>query len=289
MHRTIAHLIYLAVILQVVKADFGACRYDMDMCSCKRGNEDLGTCWDQLPTFPGFCSRRTCRAGWTCSCAGRTHLCNRGAHTALRVAPEDMRSPTALCSATKVYGPSSRRLILGAFNISISEKGVAANACNELAWWHNGELMGNHKPVSDMTSNMVEAELSVRKNHLLLELRPGDLLSFRFRAGSYYCFKNYAEFSVNGTSLNLFSKGVSIRYARRFTEKWFDPQYEPQLGSGEDEPDLTYWIPLRSAMLESPHPIVPGEDLFQELRPDSLDHKQSNWYFRIQIPSTLAS
>lgn len=281
-------LIYIALVVSMAEADYGACRYDIDMCSCRLGNDNQGTCWDRLADNPGLCASRSCRPGWTCTCGNRTHLCHRQEHTAMRVSLEDSKKATAPCTTTKIYAGSTRELALGSFKLFISETGLAANACNELAWWLNGELMGNHKPVLGMTTSMVQRELEKRRDHSLLELRPGDLLAFRFRAGSYYCFKHYAKFVVNGTSLDLLSPGVSIQYSRQFTEKWFDPLYEPEFGTGEDDPDLTKWIPLRRTMLAEPVTIEPAVDYFEPLAPDSPDHKSSNWYFRVELPHIIA-
>jgi hypothetical protein len=150
------------------------------------------------------------------------------------------------------------------------------------------ELMGNYKPVpGGVTSASVAGVLSQRSDHSLLELRPGDLIAFRHREGSYYCYNHLSRFLVNGTVVDTTNTGIDVRYSRMFTDNWYDKTYKPVQGVGEVEEDLTKWLPQRTKMLVSGETITPGADMFQTIDMSSADHKRSNWYWRIQIPTAL--
>jgi hypothetical protein len=150
------------------------------------------------------------------------------------------------------------------------------------------ELMGNYRTVSGgvSTTNLASV-LADRQNHSLLELRPGDLIAFRHREGSIYCYNHFSEFLVNGTVVDTTMAGVDVRYSRIFAENWYKPSLNVVLGTGEEEKDLTKWLPPRTRMLASTTPVSPGSDQFETIDPKSADHKRSNWYWRIQIPSNL--
>jgi hypothetical protein len=146
--RALCSLALSFVLMTAVDAEVGACRFDTDRCSCKVGDANKGVCWDGVNGAPGQCKRRFCSRGWTCACGGRTHVCYRTDRQAFTVAPANKGKVTAPCTASTVQVSSGREISLGTFRNHISPKGAAANECLEVAWWHNGELMGNYKPGS---------------------------------------------------------------------------------------------------------------------------------------------
>lgn len=130
----------------LVSAEVGECRFDSDRCSCKVGDANQGICWDPVSGSPGRCRRRFCNRGWTCACGGRTHVCYRSDRQALRVNEADKNAQEADCTSTAIQVSSSQEISLGDISLGISPKGAEANSCREIAWWHNGILMGNYKP-----------------------------------------------------------------------------------------------------------------------------------------------
>ncbi|CAN8063456.1 unnamed protein product [Agarophyton chilense] len=143
-----------------------------------------------------------------------------------------------------------------------------------------------------MTSTVVDDELKKREQHSLLELRPGDLVAFRFREASYYCYKHFTEMVINGTSLNSETLGFKTFYAREYSENWFMPSYKlTDENTAEDESDvnLRKFLPLRSKKLTSDTTVVPGNDYWEPRDDSNSDNKRSNWYFRIQVPDEIPS
>lgn len=159
--------------------------------------------------------------------------------------------------------------------------------------------MGNYKPAGSMTSAKVDSEMKKRADHSLLELRGGDILSFRFKDTSYYCYTYLTQFTINGAAMDSTSAGFDTRFAREHTDNWFSPQFTPILADTEAKDNLKAFTPLRAKMLPKTEQssvfgetIVPGKDYYQP--PGSGDnydqnHKLSNFYFRIQIPTKLPS
>lgn len=284
-------MIWLSMALSiatVANAEFGACRFDVDKCSCKIGAANQGTCWDPVPGVTGQCKSRSCKAGWTCACGGRTHLCTKGSRNAFRVADADKTKSEAACNQQTISAVAGRELELGSFTPRLSRKGVAANACNEIAWWHQGELMGNYKSIPDLTSAGVDDALAVRQDHSLLELRPGDVLAFRFRDASYYCYTHLSDLIVNATTLTTEDDGFEVLYARKFSKDWFLPNAAISIGVDESETDLTKFIPPRTTMFNGKG-IVPGEDNWAPASEGGEDHRASNWYWRIKVPESQSS
>jgi hypothetical protein len=276
-------VITLAIFIASVHGYVQECRYDSDFCSCKMGELDRGVCWDMIPGNPGLCSRRFCKAGWTCACGARTHLCPVGSRTSNVVAAEDQDKPVAGCSQKKFTSCRRPELTLGSVKASFSEKGTLSNVCSQVAWWHNGRIVQVDQPEPNMSKENVREHMSTRSTHTLLELRPGDLLAFRFKAAAYHCFLGSIEMSVNGTRLTNTSPGVDIRYSRAFASDWFSPDFEPVLGTDENDPNLNAWLPERSETVDG-IPITPGVDLWQPIDASNPDYKISDWYWRIQIP-----
>lgn len=286
---TIIPLVVSVIVTVTVLGDSGSCRYDVDRCSCKIGEANQGVCWDRDPFFTGLCNRRFCRSGWTCSCQSRTHVCYRGYRSISSVASEDVEKSQAPCVSKSVSVVSGQELELGSLRIYLSRPGVLANDCTQIAWWHNGELMGSRGTVNDISTDNVDDELSAREEHSMLELRPGDLIAFRFRSSSYYCFKNLVEFTVNGTTITSVNSDITTYYARKYSKDWYLPstKLEEIMGIDESDTDLTKFIPARTTKLSSNTAIIPGEDYWMAIDNSNADNKQSDWYFRVQLPEVL--
>lgn len=201
---------------------------------------------------------------------------------------EEVEEERAACTAKTAPLVSGRELVLGSLKIHISRAGVLANDCTQLAWWHNGELLGNHRNVSDMSANTVDDEVALRENHSMLELRPGDLVAFRFRESSYYCFKGLVDLVVNGTSMSTTSAGMKAYYTRIYAPDWYMPSFRltpDRLGVDESESDTSKFIPFRTKRRSSNTTVLPGKDYWAPRDDSNLDNKRSNWYFRFEIPS----
>lgn len=192
-------------------------------------------------------------------------------------------SPNTACheETHKVAGKGI--LELGSWTPRISRSGLLANACTRIAWWLNGDLMGNYgdDPVIDATN--VDSEVLRRADHTLYELKSGDLIAFRYKTASYYCFNSQVILNVNGTVLDSATGAMSITFARQHTPDWFMPSFTPVFSPSESGATPTDFSPLRTNFLSSGLPITPGVDHWEA--PDgSRDHALSNFYYRIQIP-----
>lgn len=254
--------------------------------SCKLGEENQGICWDRISgdTAEGTCKSRYCRSGWSCSCSGRTHLCTVVNKT-VNIIDGLIDNDTAACHEEVLPRPSSKELLqLGSWRAEFSRKGMLANACNQISWYHNGEEMGNYGLDPVITTANVDTELARRSEHTKLELKPGDLIAFRFKNASYYCYNHRSMFRVNGTVIDTSTSGTQTWFAKTFSPNWFSPSFAPTSASDETSAGLKDFIPLRTATRNSDGTvaIVPGTDLWE---PDdgSLDHQTSNFYFRIQL------
>lgn len=194
-----------------------------------------------------------------------------------------LTSETAECSEEIGLRPSvGIELQLGTFGLGISRKGLLANACNQISWYYNGEKQGEYGNTPVIDSGNLEAEYARRSSHTLYEFKSGDLIAFRFKNASYYCFTHYAEFDVNGTIVDRSSSGDPIWFANAHSENWFTNDFVPTYGVREGDGPVTNFVPLRSTMLGSGRAIGKGEDLWQG-DDGSADHQTSNWYFRIQL------
>jgi hypothetical protein len=191
-----------AAALAIASGEFGDCRYDVDACSCKMGSASQGICWDEINGQTGRCSPRACKAGWTCACGGRTHVCsvaqmtsehNTGEKTTYKEAMGDGSSVqmskrkstmTRPCAKSSAPTASKTSLTLGSIKFGTSPNGVLNKGCHQLAWWHNGRLYGNYKTNTSMTGETFSSTMLKMDDHSLLEMRPGDVVAFRFREGS---------------------------------------------------------------------------------------------------------
>lgn len=199
------------------------------------------------------------------------------------------------CETSSRTMVSGRDISLGTLKIHISVAGVKANECTQISWWHNGVLLGNRGTVDqiseadDATLNM---ELSAREDHSLLELRPGDLIAFRFKDGSYYCYNHFSEMVVNETHITSSMDVVSTHYTREFSEGWFLPSYEltaANTAADEGETDLKKFLPLRKTKLSTDTPLIDGIDYWEPRDDSNADNKRSNWYYRMQIADNINS
>lgn len=270
------------VAIPVLGGEQGPCRYEGDECSCKLGQENQGICWDRTSGTPsaGICESRYCRAGWTCSCAGRTHVCKLK-NRPVNVVDRKFENETAECHEELLLKPVPPFLKLGSWSPSLSREGLLANDCRELAWWHNGVLMGHYGVEPEINGANVDAQLERRTNHTLLELKKGDLIAFRFRHGSYHCYNGISNLNVNGTTTTSADPWIETMFARGHSDNWFTPDFDPVVKTDEATAAITDFVPLRTTML-SGDPDPAGEDNWQE--PDgSQDHKTSNFYFRMQL------
>lgn len=201
-----------------------------------------------------------------------------------------MNKTTAVCTSQTVPLVSSRQFTLGTLKLHISRAGILANDCTRIAWWLDGELLGNRKSAAGISTSTVDQEISDREDHSLLELLPGSLVAWRFKDGSFYCFKYFAEMMVNKSKITSSTAGVTIYYAREYTKDWFMPSYKltsEDMGVDESETDLKKFIPLRKKKLTSDTQILEGVDYWQPISEASADNRRSNWYFRMQIPDPL--
>lgn len=322
---TLSFVVGIAVIASVVTAEFGECRFDTNECSCKMGEENQGVCWDQIKEDPSNCRARACNRGWTCACGGRTHLCKVGQITAehntgqvvsinevtaaTTAPPPIQANQFAVRQVTSLVRPCTRSaraaatntdLILGTIRFQYSTPGTLANKCTYVAWFLNGKLMGNYKPLSSMSSDQLSSELARRQAHSLLELRPGDLVAFRFKDTSYHCYRHLTEFTIDGVAVDSTAPGFETRFAREHTPGWETKEFQPILEEEERADNLASFLPLRKTQLpklengtEVGAVITPGADMWKPPsnvaagEPYDQNHKLSNFYFRIQIPSTV--
>lgn len=284
------------LICSFCTADFGPCRFDAEKCSCKIGAANQGICWDRIVGQPGRCSRRYCQAGWTCACAGRSHVCTVGNKPVNVLTNDaDVSLSVADCETSSRTMVSGQDISLGTLKIHISKAGVRANDCTQISWWHNGVLLGNRGVVNGISSAntaTLNAELSAREDHALLELRPGDLIAFRFKEGSYYCYNHLSEMVVDGTKITSNMNVVTSYYAREFSQGWFLPSYKltaSNTAADENESDLKKFLPLRSNKLVTGLGLIDGTDYWEPRDDSNADNKRSNWYFRIQIADDISS
>lgn len=282
-------MLFSCLIFISVQADNGPCRFDEGECSCKYGKESQGVCWDKIAESPGMCKRRFCRSGWTCSCGGRTHLCSINKKTVnVLGSAKDVDKKTAECKSKTVALVSSKKLILGSIKFYLSPKGVAANECNEIAWWLDGKLHGYHyAEEGESTKGKIDEALKERQEHKLLELKPDSLIAFRVKNGSYYCFQHYAEMVVNGVKMSTETANIAIHYSRQYNTDWYMPRYKltaDKLGKDESEPSSKF-LPLRETMMSSGRKIKPKEDLWTPEGTDRLDSRRGNWYYRLELIS----
>lgn len=291
--KAAAILLTLALLLlsPPATADTGTCRYDEDRCSCKIGDENQGICWDADAFAEGFCNRRFCNPGWTCACGGRTHLCFRE-NRQVRVisAGADPSQPQALCTSRTFLLVSARDITLGTVRIHVSEAGIRADDCTQLAWWHNGELLGSRARFGNKTNIDYAEEVKAYEDHSMIELRPGDLVAFRFEESSYYCYKSLTDLVVNTTAISSTAASVITHYSRKYSADWFLPSYKltaANMGVDESDTVMEKFLPLRTNTLVTGANIVSGQDYWAPRDDSNSDNLQSNWYFRIQIPETL--
>lgn len=76
--RSTIFVVALISLATFASASTGGCRYEPTQCSCKIGEENHGLCWNKVSDSNPLalqCFPRACQRGWTCSCDGRTHLC----------------------------------------------------------------------------------------------------------------------------------------------------------------------------------------------------------------------
>lgn len=251
------------------------------------GEGGQGRCWDPIPDTPGRCRGRFCREGWTCCCAGRTHLCNRALQTVNVVEKSNVQDETATCAAQELSLVSGRELKLGSLHLGISLTGVRENNCNQISWWHNGIFRGEWQRTSNLSETESNEALLDRAVHTLLEIRPGDLFAFQFIDASYYCYKHFAKINLNGLEVTTDMVGVSSHYSREYTSGWFEPSFPmngTRIGIDESETDLRKFLLPRKTMLDSGAEILSGIDNWAPEDYSSRDHRPGNWYWRIQLP-----
>lgn len=173
------------------------------------------------------------------------------------------------------------QLELGEWDLGLSRKGLLANACNQVSVWHNGYLLGSYGNDPVVTSSNLDEEYDGRTVHKALELKPGDVLAFRFKNASYLCYNSKSELRVNGTTLDTESTGVESYFSKGFTEGWNLPGFTPTFSPQESGASYKDFFPLRES-LSTGTAVTPGDDLW-EADDGSLDHHTSNFYFIIKL------
>lgn len=214
-----------------------------------------------------------------CSCPGRTHVCDLR-ERAINVVDERLSENTATCHEETAFKPAPPFLRLGSWAPSLSRKGMLANACKEIAWWHNGVLMGVYEKEPEITAANLEAQMDRRTNHVLLELQRGDVLAFRFKNGSYHCYNHISNLSIDGVELTTEDPSIETLYSRGHSTNWFMPNFVPVVKDLADAA-ITDFTPLRKTMVAG-EADNPGEDNWERAN-GSEDHKVSNFYFRIRL------
>jgi hypothetical protein len=311
----------LLVLGSVARAELGECRYDAAACSCKMGEENQGVCWDPLRDDPLSCKPRACKRGWTCACGGRTHVCHVGQLSTKRntgaavtmaqilKSPQDFSPVVRQEKSSALHRPCSTQtaktatktdIKLGTIKFQLSSTGALANQCNYVAWFHNGKIMGNYKKeAAAVTDSTLPAVSAKREDHSLLELRPGDLISFRTKEASYHCYRHLTEFSVDGAAVDSTAVGFETRFAREHSEGWEKKEFKPVLAEVETKTNLKSFTPLRTHRLpktetstERGPAIIPGADMWRPPANTSAgeaydqNDKISNFYYRIQVGLT---
>lgn len=179
--------------------------------------------------------------------------------------------------ADRAAGPI---LELGEWLLSLSRKGFSANACGQISLFHNGEALAEFTNNTVITPANVDDEFDKRTMHEHVELQTGDLLAFRFKDASYYCYNSLSGFTVNGNVLDTTTVGIKSHYATKYSPGWHLPSFTPTYSAQEAGSTPGDFIPLRTKMI-SGTPISPGDDVWKD--EDSYDHHKSNYYFRIQL------
>lgn len=251
------------------------------------GDNHSGTCWDMIDTVQ--CRKRFCRPGWTCSCYKRTHLCRmmrRSAHMPMN--PRE-KAKISSCRTRTIYAASAPVLELGSVTISVSTVGSRADACNEVALFHNGNLIANFPKEPSLVETEPVNVLKRREYYDKLELRPGDLVAFRFYSASYYCFRHHVSFVVNGKTITTDSPGVTMLYARKASDGWYLNDYDMRgrIANSESDPDLTKWLRPREKTITSGAIIIPNVDYWDTPDQSNPDRRISNYYWRISIPNNF--
>lgn len=288
-----------------VQGDNGECRFDADECSCAMRDSAGGVCWDFVPGSTD-CTARRCKAGWTCTCRERTHLCqlesrksvaNIGNAVSLQEltnSEETGNKVTSTCEFQENLSAGKPYMLLGELHFAISPTGMLQNACTQFEWYLNGNEMGMYQRAKDMNPETYYAEYRKRSDHSMLELRPGDLIAFGFRDSSYYCYRYLTSVIINGTSFDSTAPGFNTRFAREWSQDWEKPDFQPVLSDVETSTNVNAFIPLRKYMLPSSNGpgqlITPGADLWKPsigVYAADLNHQTGNFYFRLQVPSQV--
>lgn len=286
-----AWIVVLLAFAAMAPAEVAECIYDNDECSCKFGDATSGICLDLVngTDESGTCQTRYCRAGWTCSCHGRTNLCSLTEKSA-RIrdgtgsgpANRQVVGDTTPChSENRLHAGNGERLMLGTFFPSYSRKGLLDGQCKQLAWWVDGtliEVYGNE----EITESNVDEEMERRANNTLFPLRPGSVVAFRFKQASYFCFNSFATLEVNGTAVDTNSPKIRTIFSREHVHNWFATDANLTFAEDELTAATTDFLPLRSQTLFDGSPIVYGTDNWK-LSDGTEDHKLSNFYFRIEL------
>lgn len=300
-------IVSILALVACTTAEFGECRFGTDGCSCKMGSANEGVCWDFIPGTTD-CEARTCKAGWTCTCRDRTHVChlethksvvNKGQAVSLQAVAEAQTAGERLksqCDYQENTSSGNSYLKLGEIHFALSEKGVLANACNQFAWFINGKLMGVYPKPTSLRPELYSTEYDQRSNHYLLELRPGDLIAFRFKDASYHCYKQLTILDVNGTATSSAALGFDTRFAREWSSNWEKKTFVPVLREEERDDNMRAFVPLRKYTLpltpgsSDVNKVVPGEDMWQPSTgpyADDPNHRLSNFYYRMKVPVNL--
>lgn len=188
---------------------------------------------------------------------------------------------TATCSEIKADRVSGPVMELGEWLISISRAGFDAGECSQVSVYHNGvelNVFGNDPAITPANA---DDEYAKRSIHDHLELQTGDVLAFRFKQSSYYCYNGLSDFVVNGNPLASTNNSVTTHYSLKYTAGWNLPSFVPTYVTQETGSNPGDFIPLRTNMIAGSI-IVPGSDLWAADN-GSPDTHRSNYYFRIVL------
>eukprot|EP00172_Hildenbrandia_rubra_P002063 Plantae.Rhodophyta-Hildenbrandia_rubra.ctg2720.p1 GENE.Plantae.Rhodophyta-Hildenbrandia_rubra.ctg2720~~Plantae.Rhodophyta-Hildenbrandia_rubra.ctg2720.p1 ORF type:complete len:224 (+),score=10.75 Plantae.Rhodophyta-Hildenbrandia_rubra.ctg2720:882-1553(+) len=223
-----------------------------------------------MSSKPGFCSGRQCKAGWTCACGGRTHLCAVETKSVnVLEDPQERGKNEARCTMQPRNLVDNQVLELGRFNIKIAKSGFLTGDCMQLAVWHQGDLLYSF-PKEPVNAGNVDRLMRDRSLHRLHELQSGDVIGFRWKEARKSCFMNSVELVVNGVAMaTQGSSDVSMMYSNGYSPDWFSPSFVPPTPAPGAKPKVQDYLPVD-----------------WDENKDSWDSDEviSNYYFRVVIP-----
>lgn len=269
------------------------CRFENSQCSCLFNHQEGGICLDKI-RGSDLCAQRPCRGGWTCQCAGRTHLCNLNRVRVLvpaiePSAPKPAPDANIPCDRSPQRIVSSLQIVLGWVSFGISYQGLREGDCSRFTWFLNGRKMAEFDD-STAEGSAIPTHRSM-VFHDKLEMRPGDVVAFRFQRSSYYCFSNSVLMHVNGTSERATAPAgdrFEAYYNRASVTGWKSKNLVIDQTNSKPEESAAGpedWIPWRTRKLVPPRPALPpSQNNWKPRDETNLDDRRGKWFFRFKIP-----